>query len=94
METTERIARAFSANMLEAIGREKLGFAIAANALNPSAPWCASADWCDANMVMLDTLASVLGVSEDWVMDRIETDSILNLWNVAWTVARANHFYQ
>ena len=94
MEPTERIAREFSAGLLEQIGPQKLARAVEINRANRGEKWCASHNYCDANMVMLPTIAEVLGVTEDSFIDHVADDEALcDLWNTAWDMAKANDFY-
>lgn len=78
----EAIARTFAANLAATIGEANMRAVVAKNATPRYHGCCASHDYCDANVIMADTLESY-GV----------TDDSLPLFNDAWTLARESGFY-
>lgn len=87
---TETIARAFAANLAATIGEANMRAVVAKNATPKYHGCCASHDYCDANIVMQDTLEAC-GVSV-WNDDDMN-DAAIALFNAAWTLARKSGFY-
>lgn len=51
---------------------------------------CASHDYCDSNMAMLEAWCELLGIDEDDV--DVCDDTMHGLWNEAWLIAKRAHF--
>jgi hypothetical protein len=57
------------------------------NRAQPDADWCASHDFCDANMTMLAAFSEALGREPD-----LEDQRDLDTMNSAWSIARATGY--
>lgn len=83
------LAHAFSDVLKEWLSQDQLRTVIH---LNTSGVYselvCASHDFCDANMAMLEAFIRVLG-REPMIND----DADLGLWNSAWAMAKAASFF-
>lgn len=51
---------------------------------------CASHDFCDANEVMSEAFAEIVGHTPELIPGQDTEDSAL--WNTAWGIAKCNHF--
>lgn len=76
------LAATFAHLLRERVGQPKMAEIRERNANAPEASWCASQDFCDANMIM-DAAFRALGVEID-----VEIDAHVDLWNDAWNHAR------
>src|SRR5690606_17361492 len=92
MKTIKKLAREFSAELVQDIGIENVRVAAKINAENPNAPWCASHDYCDANETMLRAFTKVMG-REMAFADDPDNEADTDLVNAAWNEARRNGFY-
>ena len=97
-ELITRIARDFSNRISVEIGADRLERAYLLNR-SRGGSGCASHDFCDANMLMLEAFEAVGFVD---VVDRISEESnadqegpgtITHTWNAAWDEAKAAGFY-
>jgi hypothetical protein len=91
---TEIIARRFSQALLDDLDKEQLIELLFKNQqiLKENKDYCASQDYCDANMIMSDTFDE-LGLKEDlWDGDEMSFYGI-NLWNRAWRLAQRKDFF-
>lgn len=79
----ERLADLFGEALCAELGLFKYRLAIDRNRANPDASWCASHDFCDANMVMLSCWQQLTGA------DDVPEDDDCALWNAAWDIWRA-----
>ena len=85
----ERIAAAFALGLSVELGADIMAQIRRANAaLDPYA--CASHDYCDANVVMAEAFAEVMG--RDFLPDEgAPSDADCTLWNQAWHFARSHY---
>lgn len=95
LPTVEQVSKAFRLKMQAELGFQVCTVIDHENALRGNDGTCATHDYCDANMVMDDTLQS-LGVvmfpedaPDDWAGPAQE---VVDLWNAAWTHARSALF--
>lgn len=87
--TPETVALAFARALRSQIGAVKYRRVLATNAQNPDAGWCASHDYCDANMVMHEVMLTFgFDMESDWDMGS-DADPIAAMWNAAWAIFRA-----
>lgn len=86
---TERLAKQFSVDLLKCIGAESMARVVTKNKTAEYTDACASHDYCDANMVMIDSWRTIMKRGH-----RMNSDDDLSLWNNAWTLAKQNSFYQ
>lgn len=80
------LAQAFSRHLRSALTPEQM-FNVTQR--NEHYPWhtCASHDFCDANMVMLDAWKEVFSSHID-----LQSEADTLIWNQAWQIAKANEF--
>lgn len=90
--TPDNLAIKFSLLLLEDIGPVALKIAVEQNKDLAYADCCASHNHCDANMVMLAAVCSY-GYTEDDVFENDCDNEISRMWNKAWDIAKANHFF-
>lgn len=90
--TPENLAIKFSLLLIEDLGAETVAEAVKRNKTAEYADCCASHDFCDANMVMLAAVCSY-GYTEDDVFENDCDNEVQRMWNKAWDLAKANHFY-
>jgi hypothetical protein len=79
-----RLALSFADALRDEIGDDDYAEVCARNATEEYARFCASHDFCDANMVMFDAFNTEIG----WDMD-LDNDEDTAVWNEAWELARA-----
>ena len=87
----DQTARTFAARLLAEIGTVNLQEVIRRNALPVYCGCCASHDYCDANMAMMDAFEGTTGrplLGEDGM-----ADGDCDLVNAAWDMAKANAFF-
>ena len=84
---TEQLAKEFSKVLSEWLTADQMREVIARNAVEPNDQICASHDFCDANMAMLEAFERC-GLGEADPSD----DATLNLWNRVWDLAKATEF--
>lgn len=82
------VAREFSSLLRYALGEEKMRKVRARNRAPSSLSTCASHDFCDANMVMLEALSSVTGIAED----DVDLGAMAGTINEAWDLAKKAEF--
>jgi hypothetical protein len=87
MNTTEKLAREFARLIRLAITNPGAMHFIQENS-DPNDAVCYTGDYCDSNMVMDEAFTKVTGHEID-----MENDADRDLWNEAWTMAKANRFY-
>lgn len=90
------VANAFVTGLHRVIGKDDLPQVIHLNMLETNPSICHSRDFCDANKVMADAQAQVLGFASD-----PRSKSQLKLWDDSWKVAKTlmphffiAHFYE
>lgn len=88
MTDTERLARLFSVVLRSWLPPEQMAEVIRRNALPGNERFCASHDFCDANMAMVEAFRVVF--ERD---NQAESDADTDAINDAWDMAKANHFY-
>lgn len=93
MSTVEQIARRFSQLLTAYIGDAKVRVAINRNKLESYEDCCASHDFCDANMVMLEAFNQLSVKPPTDSTAGPEQDEAVRLWGAAWDLARENKFY-
>ena len=76
----------FSAFLIKEIGLDKVVEVVRKNK-EDSGDWCASHQYCDANMVMAQAFRVVMGREID-----IESDDCI-LWGDAWKYCQENNFF-
>lgn len=94
VNATELLARAFARCLQEELGESKLHDIVDLNNGKPESGICHSGDACDSNMVMLRAWEETF-VEECNVVGRDgpSRDRHTDLWNAAWTEAKAAGFY-
>jgi hypothetical protein len=80
------LARRFDEILRDHVGDEKYGQILRLNRTPEYRNSCASHDYCDANMTMLEAMKS-FGIPEDMV---VEDDQCHRLWNLAWEKWKSN----
>lgn len=86
-EQTAKLARAFSAVLLEWLGPGRVAEAAALNDVELNPDVCHTHDFCDANEAMLVAFERALGREAD-----VQSDDDTALWNAAWDRAKADRF--
>lgn len=86
-DATRALAAAFSARLRAQLTEDQMETVNRTNALPENACACASHDFCDANMVMLEAWQEVHGRDPDPASDDDAYE-----WNRAWDAARAGGF--
>lgn len=93
-DTVDRLAAAFTAQLREDITTDEWNEMVATNADNGTGAWCASHDYCDANMTMLAAFEETMGREPTWLAFPNENDerdaADFALWNAAWDKAKAS----
>lgn len=79
-----RLSFAFLLRLAGEIGMERLAEVFRRNAAEVNPSVCHSHDFCDANVLMADAFACVVGRRVD-----IESDEDASLWNGAWFLAKS-----
>lgn len=77
-----RLAILFDTALRAEIGDDKYRIVVRRNGENKNKPWCASHDFCDANMVMLPCWQKVTG--QRGAVPDGNDDEGSRLWNAAW----------
>lgn len=86
--TPQALASEFASHLYLYIGRVKFEEVVRRNPTYGEA--CASHDFCDANMAMLDAFEALMpGIQAEEIMAR---DDLTALWNEAWAIAKASAF--
>jgi hypothetical protein len=87
---TETLALEFARVLRSWLTAEQMRLVLERNAEGAKigAAWCASHDFCDANMAMAEAMQTVLGREPDPVDNEADGD----LWNAAWSRAKAAGF--
>ena len=85
------LARAFSRDMSACLSPLHLSEVVRRNALQANPSICHSHDFCDANMVMNQTLQE-FGVVDFDVADEAGQLAMCRLWNEAWGMAKQAGF--
>lgn len=80
------LAVEFSHTLREWLTNEQMKEVIKLNATEEYADFCASHDYCDANMAMDAGIKTLFGRHAD-------TRGDVELWNAAWTIAKTNNFF-
>jgi hypothetical protein len=81
------LAFRFSEELFKLLGRTVMREVIEQNMMPPF-DCCATHDYCDANMVMLDALYTIDSCFED-----IELSDLTPLFNGAWSIAKEQDFF-
>ena len=94
-----QVARKFSELLLRDIGASNLDEVNRRNAVHAKQGdngICASHDFCDANMTMLEAMAEVLDTDENEICGGPDgmSDATNALWIAAWDEAKANKFWR
>lgn len=84
----EALARAFAYQLRNEIGAAMLAEVVARNKTAGYAACCASHDFCDANMVMMDA-GVLLGY---WTEDDFDPDAAMTIMGEAWDIAKKSAF--
>lgn len=85
----ERIAAAFALGLFGELGASAMA-AIRADNVRISPCACASHDHCDANVIMGDAFAAIMG--RDFLPDDgAPSDADCSLWNQAWNAAKRDY---
>ena len=84
-------ARTFAARLLAEIGPANLQEVIRRNALPAYRGCCASHDFCDANMPMMDAFEGTTG--RPLLGEVGMADGDCDLFNSSWEMAKANAFF-
>jgi hypothetical protein len=82
----KRLALSFADTLRDEIGEEDFQEVRARNATEEYARFCASHDFCDANMTMFDSFNTEIG----WDCD-LDNDEDTSVWNEAWALARVTY---
>lgn len=92
------LAKEFSAVLKEWIGTINLRKVIDTNRADITASWCASHDYCDANMAMDAAFTKIMGrefifFNDEHPETEQQNGEDTDLMNAAWTLAKENDFY-
>jgi hypothetical protein len=98
-DAQSQVARKFSELLLRDIGASNLDEVNLRNAVHAKQGdngICASHDFCDANMTMLEAMAEVLDTDENEICGGPDgmSDATNALWIAAWDEAKANKFWR
>lgn len=89
----ERIAAVFALYLNGGIGEDNMAEVVRRNATPAYANACASHDFCDPNMYMLDALKAIgIPAPVDCEDGTDEHEAACALWNEAWEVAKRDYF--
>lgn len=88
--TPVTVAAAFSTLLRINLGRDVMAEVVRLNATPDYSGCCATHNFCDANVIMLEAVATLKGVDEADV-DPCD-DATLDLMNQAWDIAKAEGF--
>lgn len=86
--TVEALAAEFSRVLREWLSEQQMRAVIQRNATAEYAGCCASHDFCDANMAMLEACANLTGKTEHDFGD----EALQSVVNRAWDLAKAKEF--
>lgn len=86
LPTAKELARRFDEVLRDHVTRQEYGEILRLNCKEEYKDSCASHDFCDANMVMLEAMKS-FGIPEDMA---VEDDQCHRLWQDAWKKWRSN----
>lgn len=87
LTTTEALSAEFSRLVIQYLTPQTLDEVNAKNLTEDYNGCCATHDYADANMIMDEAFASLMGKE----MDLQNVDEV-RLWNEAWTLSRKNKF--
>lgn len=88
LELTMRLAREFGSVVQEWLKTADFREMNERNKMEENPSICHSHDFCDANMAMLEAWDRVVRTEYD-----MNTQTHDDLWNAAWTIAKAADFY-
>lgn len=88
--TATALAEEFAARLYVSIGAKAFDEVIRRNNEHAGDSACASHDFCDANMVMLDAVQALDPEAD--VDDILQGDDWIARWNEAWDIAKASGF--
>ena len=86
--TTEQVARKFSSILKRWLTKKQMRQVIRTNSKPENAPFCATHEFCDANMAMIEAVHKLTGKQPD-----IHCDATNLLWTEAWAMAKRKLFY-
>lgn len=86
LPTPKELARRFDEILRAHVSAEDYGNILRLNKTEEYKGSCASHDYCDANMAMLEAMKS-FGIPEDMA---VEDDQCHRLWNIAWEKWKSN----
>jgi hypothetical protein len=89
----ESVAKEFSKLLLDEIGVEKLRQVVDLNKKEKDKNICHSHDFCDSNMVMQSAFKAIGIDLEKNYPDALQNESITEIWNAAWNLAKKNDMY-
>jgi hypothetical protein len=92
------LAKEFGAVLKEWLTGEQMLQVISTNREDINASWCASHDFCDANMAMDAAFQKVMGrefvfFNDEQPETEAQNGEDTDLINAAWTLAKKNDFY-
>ena len=100
VSVVERVAREFSAVLLEWLGKDGLETTVENNRTQTDPLICHSHDTCDANMAMLEAFETIMerepymdSDEEEGLATRAHIDADWALMSSAWDMAKAAEFY-
>ena len=96
----EKLAREFSRLLRRDLSDHEMSIVVTKNNGDSDTSCCHSHDFCDANMVMAEAFENVVGrlptmtgeVERNPGLEK-QHQQDFDLWNAAWSMAKANHFY-
>lgn len=86
MDTTEKLARKFSESTRATISPADMR--TVERTADPDDAVCPTGDYCDSNVIMDEAFSATLGRDMD-----MEADADRELWNAAWSMAKAHKFF-
>lgn len=86
-ETAEQLARAFARRIRTSTTRAELEIIVLRNQEEPMTGVCHTQDFLDANVLMEDAFAEIIGRGPE-----PDSEADADLWNLAWNLARESKF--
>ncbi len=88
--TVSALAAEFSTILHDWLGAVKMRTVAARNRTPAYTRCCASHDFCDANMAMLEAYSNLSGIADNDI--DLQDDATLDAINAAWDLAKRNGF--
>lgn len=88
-----KLAREFSAQLLADIGAENLKKVLQANDKEKDKTVCASGEYCDSNITMLEAFSKLFSREVELDGETKQGEKDMELWNKAWDTAKQFRFF-